>query len=82
LGKLVSSTEQLEQQAKLAQTIEPLGKSLDLISQLPTPTATTTTSKKPLDRSQPLLNPQEPFKIDSRWHNSTPGKSIEPQPKP
>ncbi len=28
LGKLVSSTEQLEQQVKLAQTIEPIGKSL------------------------------------------------------
>jgi phospholipid/cholesterol/gamma-HCH transport system substrate-binding protein len=36
LGKLVSSAEQLEQQAKLAQTIEPLGKSLANISQLPT----------------------------------------------
>jgi phospholipid/cholesterol/gamma-HCH transport system substrate-binding protein len=35
LGKLVSSAEQLEQQAKLAQTIEPLGKSLNNISQLP-----------------------------------------------
>lgn len=48
LGKLVSSTEQLEQQAKLAQTIEPLGKSLDYISGSPAigqqqlaPTATT-----------------------------------------
>lgn len=35
LGKLVSSTEQLEQQAKLAQTIEPLGQSLEYISKLP-----------------------------------------------
>lgn len=40
LGKLVSSTEQLEQQAKLAQTIEPLGRSLDHISKLPTPEPT------------------------------------------
>jgi phospholipid/cholesterol/gamma-HCH transport system substrate-binding protein len=37
LGKLVSSTEQLEQQAKLAQKIEPLGKSLSYVSKLPTP---------------------------------------------
>jgi phospholipid/cholesterol/gamma-HCH transport system substrate-binding protein len=88
LGKLVSSTEQLEQQAKLAQTIEPLGKSLDLISQLPTPT----TSRKQLDRAtanprsgdrpQPLLNSQEPFKIDGRWHNPIPSESINPQTKP
>ena len=35
LGKLVSSAEQLEQQAKLAQTIEPLSKSLSHISKLP-----------------------------------------------
>jgi phospholipid/cholesterol/gamma-HCH transport system substrate-binding protein len=44
LGKLVSSAEQLEQQARLAQTIEPLGKSLTQISQLPTPTPTSSTS--------------------------------------
>ena len=37
LGKLVSSTEQLEQQAKLAQTIEPIGKSLTYISKMPSP---------------------------------------------
>ena len=35
LGKLVSSTEQLEQQAKLAQTLEPLGNSLTQIDRLP-----------------------------------------------
>jgi phospholipid/cholesterol/gamma-HCH transport system substrate-binding protein len=38
LGKLVSSAEQLEQQAKLAQSIEPLGKSLTYISKLPVAT--------------------------------------------
>lgn len=38
LGKLVSSTEQLEQQAKLAQSIEPLGKSLSYVNKLPIPT--------------------------------------------
>jgi phospholipid/cholesterol/gamma-HCH transport system substrate-binding protein len=37
LGKLVSSAEQLEQQAKLAQRIEPLSKSLNYLSKLPTP---------------------------------------------
>jgi phospholipid/cholesterol/gamma-HCH transport system substrate-binding protein len=40
LGKLVSSTERLEQQAKLAQSIEPLGKSLTYISKMPSPTST------------------------------------------
>jgi phospholipid/cholesterol/gamma-HCH transport system substrate-binding protein len=40
LGKLVSSTEQLEQQAKLAQSIEPLGKSLTYISKMPVPNST------------------------------------------
>ena len=35
LGKLVSSTEQLEQQAKLAQTLAPLGNSLTQIDRLP-----------------------------------------------
>jgi phospholipid/cholesterol/gamma-HCH transport system substrate-binding protein len=39
LGKLVSSAEQLEQQAKLAQSIEPLGKSLSYISKLPVSTS-------------------------------------------
>ncbi len=39
LGKLVSSAEQLEQQAKLAQSIEPLGKSLTYMSKLPAPTS-------------------------------------------
>ncbi|WP_310487838.1 MlaD family protein [Chamaesiphon sp. VAR_69_metabat_338] len=82
LGKLVSSTEQLEQQAKLAQTIEPLGKSLDLISKLPIPTSTPANPSQQLDRTQPLLNPQEPFKIDRRWHNSTPKESTNPQTKP
>jgi phospholipid/cholesterol/gamma-HCH transport system substrate-binding protein len=67
LGKLVSSAEQLEQQAKLAQTIEPLNKSLTNISQLPTQNSTTLIystpeiTKKPAaptyklqDTSQPL----------------------------
>jgi phospholipid/cholesterol/gamma-HCH transport system substrate-binding protein len=40
LGKLVSSTKQLEQQAKLAQSIEPLGKSLTYISKMPSSTST------------------------------------------
>lgn len=40
LGKLVSSTEQLEQQAKLAQSIEPLGKSLNYIGKMPSPNLT------------------------------------------
>jgi phospholipid/cholesterol/gamma-HCH transport system substrate-binding protein len=79
LGKLVSSTEQLEQQAKLAQTIEPLGKSLDLLSSLPAPSPVSGSNEKNLDRSdakskgettQPLINPQEPFKIDRRYYPS------------
>jgi phospholipid/cholesterol/gamma-HCH transport system substrate-binding protein len=37
LGKLVSSGEQLEQQVKLAQTIEPMGQNLEALSQLQPP---------------------------------------------
>ncbi len=51
LGKLVSSTEQLEQQAKLAQKIEPLGKSLTYISKMPTPN---------LPMEKPVLVPLSP----------------------
>ena len=78
LGKLVSSTEQLEQQAKLAQTIEPLGKSLDLLSSLPASNTATVTTGQNIDRSnaksserttQPLIDPKEPFKIDRRWYH-------------
>ncbi len=55
LGKLVSSTEQLEQQAKLAQSIEPLGKSLTYISKMPSSTSTP---------KQPVLVPVNPDSID------------------
>ncbi len=51
LGKLVSSTEQLEQQAKLAQTIEPLSKSLTYISKMPSPSFAV---------RQPVLVPIDP----------------------
>ncbi|MCY7336725.1 MAG: MlaD family protein [Chamaesiphon sp.] len=47
LGKLVSSTQQLEQQAKLAQTIEPLGRSLNNISRLPIPNSSLQNSARP-----------------------------------
>ena len=50
LGKLVSSAEQLEQQAKLAQSIEPLGKSLTYISKLPVANTSRTTVNKNLIR--------------------------------
>jgi phospholipid/cholesterol/gamma-HCH transport system substrate-binding protein len=58
LGKLVSSAEQLEQQAKLAQTIEPLGKSLNQISRLPTSSSPTVTS------GQTSTNPNASGTID------------------
>jgi phospholipid/cholesterol/gamma-HCH transport system substrate-binding protein len=59
LGKLVSSAEQLEQQAKLAQSIEPLGKSLNYISKLPAPNALPVTpvqSGNPSSSSPAQLN--------------------------
>jgi phospholipid/cholesterol/gamma-HCH transport system substrate-binding protein len=66
LGKLVSSAEQLEQQAKLAQSIEPLGKSLSYISKLPAPATPRITIDKNSIRqtidgkSKPLSLPQAP----------------------
>jgi hypothetical protein len=72
LGKLVSSAEQLEQQAKLAQSIEPLGKSLSYVSKLPIPAAPARitlgqksarsgvdNNGKTLSRSNSQLNSQE-----------------------
>jgi phospholipid/cholesterol/gamma-HCH transport system substrate-binding protein len=75
LGKLVSSVEQLEQQAQLAQKIEPLGKSLAQISRLPIQNPATATSEKsptnpnfnnPVagDRKPSSSTPQDPTKID------------------
>jgi phospholipid/cholesterol/gamma-HCH transport system substrate-binding protein len=61
LGKLVSSAEQLEQQAKLAQTIEPLSKSLNNISQLPSQNSVSPTGKE-----QPSLTPTDRFKVDNK----------------
>jgi phospholipid/cholesterol/gamma-HCH transport system substrate-binding protein len=56
LGKLVSSTEQLEQQAKLAQSIEPLGKSLKKLSQLPPQkTPVKTSAQRSIDFNNTLL---------------------------
>jgi phospholipid/cholesterol/gamma-HCH transport system substrate-binding protein len=46
LDKLVSSAEQLEQQARLAQSIEPLSKSLDLIGKLPLPNSSAESLRK------------------------------------
>ena len=66
MGKLVSSAEQLEQQAKLAQSIEPLGKSLSYISKLPAPATPRITIDKSSIRqiigsnSKPLSLPQTP----------------------
>jgi phospholipid/cholesterol/gamma-HCH transport system substrate-binding protein len=69
LGKLVSYGEQLEEQAKLAQTLEPMKKSLDYLSKLPpkstkVPSPATETnlpqlSPTDLDRfqSSPFLTP-------------------------
>ncbi len=55
LGKLVSSAEQLEQQAKLAQTIEPLNKSLANISQLPAQNSTTLIYNSPELTKKPAI---------------------------
>jgi phospholipid/cholesterol/gamma-HCH transport system substrate-binding protein len=61
LGKLVSSTEQLEQQAKLAQTIEPLSKSLNTIGQLPAQNSVNPTSK-----GQASFTPANRFTVDDK----------------
>jgi phospholipid/cholesterol/gamma-HCH transport system substrate-binding protein len=67
LGKLVSSTEQLEQQAKLAQTIEPLGKSLGHISKLPTPTPSITMpAQTSIDRKFDRFIPQWKGAVNDR----------------
>jgi phospholipid/cholesterol/gamma-HCH transport system substrate-binding protein len=69
LGKLVSSAEQLEQQAKLAQSIEPLGKSLSYIHKLPVPKSNRITLGKKLipqsigSNSKPLPLPKAPTNI-------------------
>ena len=82
LGKLVSSAEQLEQQAKLAQSIEPLGKSLTYISKLPVTTTSRSTVNKNLMRpvigiqNKPLpippapSNPQSPLIVIPDLDNS------------
>jgi phospholipid/cholesterol/gamma-HCH transport system substrate-binding protein len=74
LGKLVSSAEQLEQQAKLAQSIEPLGKSLAYISKLPAPTPSTgkfdanlinpTFHRPTASKAKLTTAPKAPVKID------------------
>jgi phospholipid/cholesterol/gamma-HCH transport system substrate-binding protein len=66
LGKLVSSAEQLEQQAKLAQTIEPLGKSLSNISQLPAQNAASPNYFSPDSNGQPSLIPKDRLKGDGK----------------
>jgi phospholipid/cholesterol/gamma-HCH transport system substrate-binding protein len=71
LGKLVSSAEQLEQQAKLAQSIEPLSKSITYISKLPVPNspriAVNKNSIRPVIGSQnkPLAIPAAPSDTQS-----------------
>jgi phospholipid/cholesterol/gamma-HCH transport system substrate-binding protein len=66
LGKLVSSAEQLEQQAKLAQQIEPLGKSLSYLSKLPatdTPIGTSIKSPIRLNLNHPTGIPSQPSSV-------------------
>jgi phospholipid/cholesterol/gamma-HCH transport system substrate-binding protein len=59
LGKLVSSAEQLEQQAKLAQTLEPLGKSLNNISQLPSKNSVNPNYGSSTTSGQPSFVPED-----------------------
>jgi phospholipid/cholesterol/gamma-HCH transport system substrate-binding protein len=83
LGKLVSSTEQLQEQAKLAQTIEPMGKTLDRISKLPTadplnsPLRTRTNSIPTSEIERPNFNPPSEFPAESQ--HSTPNPSVPPR---
>ncbi len=70
LGKLVSSAEQLEQQAKLAQTIEPLGKSLNNLSQLPDRNTASTDYFSPQTRTR--LTPESQLQRNSQPLDDTP----------
>lgn len=89
LGKLVSSTEQLEQQARLAQAIEPVGKSLSQSGKLPSPNysvqrsvlvPTTPTSPPPVSEiDQPRSNLEEPIKVNSQVGKNLPNRSVLPQ---
>jgi phospholipid/cholesterol/gamma-HCH transport system substrate-binding protein len=82
LGKLVSSTEQLEQQAKLAQTIEPLGKSLDRISKLPTPDPLNSPTPPPPNLTLPgatNFTPESQFKAEPQPTPSPPTLSVPPR---
>jgi phospholipid/cholesterol/gamma-HCH transport system substrate-binding protein len=65
LGKLVSSAEQLEQQAKLAQTIEPMSKSIDRISRLPA-TTPTTKNKSIAPNLKPQPSDSDRLRIEDR----------------
>ncbi|WP_310423037.1 MlaD family protein [Chamaesiphon sp. VAR_48_metabat_135_sub] len=86
LGKLVSSAEQLEQQAKLAQSIEPLGKSLGNISKLPTQNPPTVNpAKSSIDPNYDRVNdsnekssftPKYQFKVNSHSSSLSTGASI------
>ncbi len=76
LGKLVSSAEQLEQQAKLAQQIEPLGKSLDRISKLPAQQSIDSNQISETNQfEKPDLTPEYQFKTDSPITPSLPNLS-------
>jgi phospholipid/cholesterol/gamma-HCH transport system substrate-binding protein len=78
LGKLVSSAEQLEQQAKLAQSIEPLGKSLGNISKLPIPNpAIATPAKRSIDSTpKSSFTPKYQFKVNPNSSSLSTGASI------
>jgi phospholipid/cholesterol/gamma-HCH transport system substrate-binding protein len=86
LGKLVSSAEQLEQQAKLAQSIEPLGKSLTYISKLPAPTQSTgsvdlksinpTFNRPTITKTRTIAAPKSKIKVDLPQGNPSPEEFI------
>ena len=81
LGKLVSSTEQLEQQAKLAQTIEPLSKSLGNISQLPAQDSSVSPNYFSPERQEKLLIPAELLQPNSRFRKAEATPTL-PTPTP
>jgi phospholipid/cholesterol/gamma-HCH transport system substrate-binding protein len=91
LGKLVSSGEQMEQQVKLAQTIEPMGKNLDLLSkQAYVPDTKLNRLNPPADPTDlklPILpNPQREYNTRVSGKPSavpTPPPTLDiPQPQP
>jgi phospholipid/cholesterol/gamma-HCH transport system substrate-binding protein len=78
LGKLVSYGEQLEQQAKLAQTLEPMSKSIGYLSKLPPATNEVTLPQLAPNAPRFQASPFLPSETDRFNLPATPKSSIQP----